>query len=789
MKLVKTTLLLLLFACPLLAAGQNSTGTIRGTVLDGASGQSLPGAVVAVLHSDPAVGVSTDPTGHFALKGLAVGRYDIQISSMGYEPAVFRELMVTSGKEVVLEISLRENVQHIEGVVVRPRVNKEAPLNPMALAGGRMLSMEEANRYAGGFDDPARLVTAFAGVAGSTSSNSISIRGNSPQFLQWRIEGVEAVNPTHFSDITGVGGGILTAFSSRTLGNSDFFTGAFPAEYGNALSGVFDMQLRSGNNQRFEHAAQIGTLGIEATSEGPLGRPGVARASYLVNYRYSTMALAGDLLPGLVGDAAGMRYQDLTFKFNLPTRRAGTFSIWAIGLKDHYIDRAPKDTSEWEDDWSSDADFWQTKAVGGIGHRVTLGSKSYLKSALAANYTENAISAYEFHIDDVEDRHQNADMTNTNWNLSFDSYLNTKFSAAHTNRTGIGVTGLFYNLDYKMPEEGMNGHDKPLIPFARSEGGSVVFSAFSQSQFRIGDRLTANVGLHATYFRLNDKLSIEPRASFRWQVVPRHALSLAFGMHSRRENLDYYFVQTPATGDRPVNKNLDFSKAIHVVLAYDWSISERIHLKIEPYFQHLYDIPVGVGDDAWLSVINYNDFWMMHPLASDGKGRNYGVDVTLERYLHAGWYYLISASLFESRYMDGDGVWRNTRLNRNYVVNALGGKEWIIRGKHMLSVSLRMTLLGGERYIPFDVADSEAKDEMVYDYTRSFEPQYKPQLIGHFSVGYKINGKKVAHTITLQMINFTGSKEYYAYFNVRKDRPMRSGSAISIPNISYKIEF
>lgn len=228
-------------------------GNIRGVVTDAASGQTLSYVTVIVLNTNPTVGTTTDEQGAFNLPPLPVGRYNIQASFVGYEPATIREVMVSSAKETVLEITMKESVQALDEIVVRPKTNKEAPLNPMALAGARMLSVEEASRYAGGFDDPARLVGSFAGVAGDVTSNSIAIRGNSPQSLQWKLEGVEIPNPSHYPEIGGVGGGILTAFSSQVLGNSDFLAGAFPAEYNNALSGVFDMALRNGNNRQYEH--------------------------------------------------------------------------------------------------------------------------------------------------------------------------------------------------------------------------------------------------------------------------------------------------------------------------------------------------------------------------------------------------------------------------------------------------------------------------------------------------------------------------------------------------------
>ena len=813
----KTSIILVMWLLSARLVAQPA-GNIRGIVTDGASGQALPYVTVIVTNSNPVIGTTTDSEGHFRLNSLPVGRYDIQASFVGYEPAVFREILVTSGREVFLEISMSENIQELGEVVVRPKVNKEAPLNPMALAGARMLSVEEASRFAGGFDDPTRLVTAFAGVSGGVSSNAISIRGNSPLFLQWRLEGVEAVNPTHFSDITGIGGGIITALSSQVLGNSDFFTGAFPAEYGNALSGVFDMQLRNGNNQNHEHTVQIGTLGVEFASEGPLAKVETRHAtslqtrratslpSYLINYRYSSMALIGDLFPGSLGGAEGMRYQDLSFKMNFPTRRAGTFTVWGITIKDHFISHLPKDTLKWDNFdgmmgsdvelVGSNADFWQTKAVGGVGHRMFVSEKSFLKSALVANYTQNKTTG-----DYIFPRHNREsvpaiDMKNTNWNVAFNTYLNTKFNAAHTNRTGFNVTGLFFDMDYWLYPD-IYDHpgyppDGKMVNFTKDNGNSMTFSAYSQSSFQLNNRLTANVGLHVAHFRLTDKTVIEPRAAIRWQTFPKHAFALSYGKHSRRENTDYYFVKTPATGDELVNKGLDFAKAHHLVFTYDWSISEHLRLKIEPYYQHLYDIPVGTGKDSYLSLINYYDFLTMLPaLHNGGKGNNYGIDVTLERYLHAGYYYLLTGSLFDSQYRDGDGVWRNTRLNRNFIVNALCGKEWKMgrQKQNILSASLRFTVQGGERYIPVDEAASKAIKNVVYDNSRAYERHYPTAFLCHFNIGYKINRNKVSHEIALQMMNLTGSVEYGWNYNYHTDQPERDSGTGTVPNLYYKIEF
>lgn len=754
-----------------------ATGVIRGRVTDAASGAPLTNAAVTLQGTG--LGVQSNAMGLFQLAGVPVGRYNIEVSRVGYESSIVKEVLLTSGKEAVLQIALTEGVARLEKVTVRPRVNKQAPLNNMILSGARMLSVEEANRYAGGFDDPARLVTAFAGVSGGTQSNAIAIRGNSPQFLQWRLEGVEAVNPTHFSDMTGVGGGILTAFSSQTLGNSDFLMGAFPAEYGNALSGVFDMQLRTGNTQKYEHTASIGTLGIDAASEGPISRK--RGSSYLVNYRYSSLALASDIAPKLVGEAMGMRYQDLSFKLHLPTPKAGTFTLWGIGLLDHYINNMAA-KQDWNSAWEGHADYVQQKASFGMGHRIMVGGNAYLKSALAATAAHNEVWDIQHYIDDWVDPVQDMSMKNTNWTLSFETALNTKFSTWHTNRTGVGASWLSYNLDYWFsPGIGYLPSPPPMEQAAIGKGGSEAFSAYSQSQLRLGERWTAGIGVHGNYFVLNRKGTVEPRASVRWQAFQKHSFSFAYGMHSRREKVDYYFVNNSN------NRNLGLARAHHLVLSWDWTLNENLHLKVEPYLQFLWNVAVEPGTP--FSMINHTQFYVMKPLTASGKGENKGVDITLERYMSRGWYYLATASLFSSRYMGGDGIWRNTRLDRRFVVNLLGGKEWTL-GRDILSASLRFCLQGGEPYIPFDMEASMAEKKVVLDYSRAYDVRRPKQLLGHMTLSYKMNRPRAAHSISLQMINMFGAKDYGEHgFNGIDGVPEYYSGAISIPNLAYKIEF
>lgn len=170
-------------------------------------------------------------------------------------------------------------------------------------------------------------MSSFAGIINEGSGNNdIIVRGNNPRFIQWRLEDIEIPNPNHFA-IEGLTGGPINALNSQMLANSSFYSGAFASQYGNALSGIFDMKLRKGNDEKQEYSFSLGVLGLDFTAEGPISRKN--KSSYLVNYRYSTLSLLDDI--GLVDFGGVPRYQDLSFKFYFPTENSGIFTLFGLG--------------------------------------------------------------------------------------------------------------------------------------------------------------------------------------------------------------------------------------------------------------------------------------------------------------------------------------------------------------------------------------------------------------------------------------------------------------------------
>jgi hypothetical protein len=761
---------------------QQLSQTVRGVVVDRESQVPLPGASVYIPGTDPVLGAMTDGEGRFRLEKVPVGRHDVAISYIGYETFIFREVMITSSKETVLTIELTESVNTLTEVEVKAHTNKGEALNTMSTVSARQLSVEEAGRYAGGSDDFARLASSFAGVSTGLANNGIVIRGNPPKGLLWRMEGVEISNPNHFANMATFGGGGMTALSSHMLANSDFFTGAFPAEYGNALSGVFDLSMRTGNNEQYEHAFQIGGIGIDLASEGPFKRGG--KSSYLFNYRYSTLALIQPILPP---EAGKISYQDLSWKINVPTLKYGTFSFWGIAATDGQKRKALEDPLQWEkedDRHNYDASLYM--GASGLSHRYILNRKAWLHSVVAVSGNGAKMSVDV--VDSTLRAYDYSRIDHQTWRFSASTLINYKINARHTNRTGLVVTSHHYSIKSALSDSlGL-----PMITRSGANGNGMLLQAFSQSSYSLSEKWSLKTGIHALYFALNNKWSLEPRAGLTWNFSTRQSVTLAYGLHSQTEPLSVYFAKTyGSAGSNEPNKGLGMGKAHHLVLGYDLKLGNNARFRAEPFLQLLYNIPVVPG--SYVSMQNAESVWFFNDsLTNIGKGMNAGIDLTLERFLKDGFYYLVTASFFESTYTGGDGVQRSGRYNKRYVANFLVGKEWNTgkQKNNVLSVNARLVIQGGDRLVPVDISATMAARELVYDESRAFEESKPASEILSFSINYRINKKKHASTWSLHIVNVLGEKEMEGYrFDPVNNTIVKEEDPFMIPNVSYKIEF
>ena len=776
---------LLLLLC-YTAQSQVITETIRGTITDKDSKVPLPGATVVVLNSNPLLGSSTDIDGKFNIAKVPVGFQNIKVTLLGYENIVIPNVLVNAGKEVVLNIEMTEEVKHIDEVVVVAKNGKNEPMNELAVVSTQAFSVEDTKRYAGGFNDPSRMAQSFAGVGGGDDDvqNAIVIRGNSSRGLMWQVEGVEVPTPNHFADNGSSSGGV-SMLSTQMLATSDFSTGAFPADYGNATAGVFDINLRNGNNEKHEFTVQASLIGLDASAEGPF-RKG-KNASFLFNYRYSTLALLDKM--GLKVFKTGLPvFQDLSFKIHLPTKKAGVFNIFGIGgissvleSEDGYINDSTQGRL-----WNMDSGA--SMGVVGISNNYIVNPKFYIKStaAFATQYIYNFRDELDehnvmspFHREKLYNHYGKAQMV-----------FNNKFNARHSLKSGIIYTLEPYNLSGQYYDTLSN----KLEPLLDAKGITHVLQVYSTWRYRITEHLKLIAGVHGMYFFLNNRYSIEPRTSVQYSLPRKQTLSFAFGMHSRRESIAQYLAKERLADGTLIenNRNLDFTRALHYVLSYQVLLKPFLNLKVELYYQQQYNVPITGTDTSTYSLLNLTNSFAADPLVNKGKGRNYGVEVTLEKYFQQNYFILITGSLFNATYTPADGKERNTVFNNNYITNVSAGKEFLI-GKHKnnsIGASTHLIVAGGKRYTPINVAASNAAGFIVYNPSdinaKSTPIYYRIDL----SLYFRRNRKRANMEFRVDVQNITNRVNVVNYeYSERQQRLLTQVTGQLVPVLGFKVEF
>ncbi len=777
------TLLIVLFARILSA--QQLTQTLRGTIVDKISKTSLPGATVVILNTDPLIGSTTDPDGNFKLTKVPVGTYTLKISFIGYKELILPNVLITSGKEVVLNVPIEEDIVKMDEVIISSETNieKNKPLNDMSLVSARTFSVEETRKFAAAVNDPSRMVTSFAGVvATNDGNNAISIRGNSPYGLLWRMEGVDIPNPNHFANV-GTSGGGISILSSQLLTNSDFMTGAFAAEYGNALAGVFDLNLRKGNNEKREYTFQAGFLGTDVAVEGPFAKN--YRGSYLINYRYSTLSLLSKMGVN-IGDAV-TNFQDLSYNFYLPTKKLGNFSLFGFGGLSDQKQSADKDSTKWEEDSERyQSRYFSNTGAAGLKHSITLNANTYLQSAVVLSGNDNGFQ--EDKLDNNYALNFNYRQSYVNKKITASSVLNHKFNAQHSLRTGAYFNRYYFNLNQKDFDKETQVIEQRLD----TKGEASTLQLFGQWNYRITERLTLNSGLHFLHLFSNQTSSTDSRASFKYDLSEIQSISFGYGHHSQMQPVGIYETQVEqadGTFTKP-NKNLGFNKAHHFVLGYDRSINKYMRVKAETYYQHLYNIAVENDVNSPVSTLVIEDGYFTEPLVNKGRGRNYGLELTLEQFTHNNLYFLLSTSLYNSEYKALDGVWRNTRFNANHAMSFTAGKEYNWKKNRTFGINIRTIWSGGLRTTPIDLEKSMQVGQTEYIKSLSFSEQMPDYFRSDLRISLKRNHAKSTTTLALDIQNVTNHQNLGgSYFDAKTGKIKNWHQVPLLPVLSYRIEF
>jgi len=738
-------------------AFSQSTQNIRGKVVEKNTQTPIQYVQVWIVVNEAIVGSRTDSLGNFVIEKVPVGRWEVYAKVLGYEDFVASNVLVYSGRETVLVINLIEKVAVLEGVVVKSSQEKDMPLNNMAVVSVRMFSTEEASRYAGAWGDPARMAANFAGVSASNDSrNDIVIRGNSPLGLLWRLDGFDIPNPNHFS-ITGSSGGAISMINNNQLANSDFFTGAFPAEFGNAISGVFDLKMRNGNNKKQEFLASIGLNGVELGAEGYFSKK--SNASYLINGRYSFLEVLYNWFGMDFGTNGGIpKYRDLSAKINVPLKRGNFSFLTLLGANKIKMEDDMTDETKWKSgeigNIVNERDY---QLFFGANYTHRFNSNTRLESRLSYQFYESKqeVDAVTFQNLKRWKHHRN---TMSEGRVGRAISLFHRINSRNFLETGIGADFFMTSLHNKFYDS--LGNSTPLHDIDKN---SLLLKLYAQWQHRFNDKIRITPGFYAHYYLLTNNFSIEPRIGMQWQTSPKTAINLGTGLYSQVQPRLVYFYQ--GENEQLPNKSLKFTDSWQAVAGFDWKFTKSYRLKTEIYYQYLYNVPV-IESIPQESILNFDeDFNWLVPFVNKGTGQNYGIELTIEKFLTKQFYFLITSSLYQSKYKGYDKIERNTKFNGNYTLNVLGGYEWKLGKNSLLMANTKIGFMGGKRKLPYLLT----ADKVENDYSQAYTTQYPAYFRWDINLNIKTNFRKWSLEFFVELANITNHKNIWRqYYNLKK---------------------
>jgi hypothetical protein len=764
--------------------------SIQGRVIDKETQQPLAGAHIVIKDSNPLLYSVSDDNGNFFLKDVPIGRVSLTVSYVGYNSVELNNLVHISGKELKLLVEMEESITRYDEVIVTSSKQKLRPSNEMAMVSSRSFSVEETERYAGSRGDVARMASNYAGVAfANDQRNDIIIRGNSPSGLLWRLDDVEIPNPNHFAE-NGTTGGPVSMLNNNVLRNSDFYTGAFPAEFGNALSGVFDLKMRNGNTEKHEYTIQSGFNGVEVGAEGPIYRKN--NSSFLVYYRYSFLDLM-DKIGFSFGTSGVPRYQDIVAKVNYPTQK-GAFEAFIMGGKSR-IDMLSSRLKDNDIYLSEGEDIYNRAMMGvaSISYTHFINEKSYIKFLVSTLYQNGGTD-----IDTLDKDNKNPfryiEHNIDEYRASFSSFFNYKHSSKLSSKAGLQVDQMGYSLNSKSYSEDSLRLLSYLNHYKSLYEGPQLLRLFYQMKWKANQRWEYTAGLENLFFTLNNSYSIEPRIAASFYYSKNASLSIGYGLHSHTQPLAVYYLGDYFTsvGYLETNKNLDFTKAHHFVLSNDWSISQNMRLKFEMYYQYLFNVPIS-EEHTWYSLINSGASWGVDAydsLVNKGLGKNYGIEFTLERFFSKQYYFLVTTSLYQSFYKAGDNTWHHTVFDGNYIVNCLIGYEHPVNNHLSLAFDSKVSTAGGKRYIPIDFARSVQAGETKYDETQIFEKQYAPFFKVDIKFSLILNKPGNTNEWQIYIENITNHQNpLYEYYNNFKQKITKVYQLGFFPMILWRLTF
>lgn len=642
--------------------GQN--GVLRGTVTDALSNE--PVGFANVLLVDTGLGTTTDIDGQYEFTGLEPGLYDIRVSFIGYEEQTEYEIQVTGSKPTIVDFALEESSAQLEEVVVKASPFKKTAESPVSL---RTIGLTEIQRNPGGNRDISRVLQVLPGVTTTASfRNDLIIRGGAPNENRFFLDEVEVPTINHFST-QGASGGPVGILNVNMLREVDFYSSAFPANRGNALSSVFNFYQRDGRDDRFGGTLFISATDAGLTLEGPIGE----KASFIVSARQSYLQFLFDLLelPFLP------TYNDFQAKVKWKLDNKNELTFVGLGAIDRF--RLNTDANETEEQQF----FLDNLPVSPQWNYTTgLVYKRYRERG----YWTFVLSRSMFN--NEAEKYQNNDASSPdNLILRYKSQeIENKLRIENNSR--FGDFKLLYGLGYEYRKYNNRTFNRiftssgaETIDFASAFDMHLYFAFAQLSRKFLSDRLTLSAGFRLDGNTFSETMTnpleqFSPRFSFSYSLTNRIAFNFNTGLYFQ---LPPYTVMGYKEGDVFVNREngIRYIRNAHLVGGVEFNTDFNARITVEGYYKRYRDYPFLLRDSVTLANLG-GDFGVVgnEPAIPRSDGRTYGLEVLYQQRLYKGFYGIASYTLGWSEFEDKNFMFIPSSWDARHIANLAIGKRF-----------------------------------------------------------------------------------------------------------------
>ncbi|MGO5522792.1 TonB-dependent receptor [Phocaeicola plebeius] len=679
---------------------------IKGVVIDKSTRQPLE--FVNVLVVGLGIGASTDANGNFLITQVPPGIYRLQASFLGYKTELTPEYRVNHVTPYV-QIELEEENASLNEVVVTASPFQKVPESPVSL---RVIGLQEIEKAPGANRDISKVVQNYPGVAFSPIGyrNDLIVRGGGPSENRFYLDGVEIPNINHFST-QGASGGPVGLIDADLIRSVKFYSGAFPADKGNALSSVLDFSLRDGDMERNSLKATLGASEVSLSSNGHIGN----KTSYLVSVRQSYLQALFKIL-GLPFLPA---YTDASFK--IKTRFDSHNELTLLGLGG--IDRMKLNLGIEGEDAEYMLSYLpeinqETYTVGGVYRHY---SQRHVQSiVLSQSYLNNRNVKYR----------DNDESSEENLTLRLGSIeQETKLRMENTSSWSVWKIKAGFDLNYSRYKS--NEYRKVFANALREYDYHTDLSLWRWGMFASVDyaapdkSFTASMGVRTDGNNYSDKMKelwrqLSPRLSVSYRLVEGLTLSGHVGLYYQLPS--YTALGFKGEEGEYVNRHLDYISVSQESLGLSWTPNENMELSVEGFYKLYGHMPFSLSDQIPLSCKG-NDYGTIgnEALSSEAKGRSYGVELMFKWLLTQKLNLSSSLTIFKSEFKDGEqGSYVPSAWDNRFILNMSGTYNF---PKHW-SLGAKVSCIGGSPYTPYDVEKSSlveawnVQGRAYYDYSR-----------------------------------------------------------------------